>query len=49
MNIMKLIKDLGQLLLLSGRFLLFSAKKQLERKKISKPEKSSESESPILG
>lgn len=27
MNIMKFIKDLGQLLLLSGRFLLFSTKK----------------------
>lgn len=30
MNIVKLIEDLGQLLLLSGRFLLFSAKSQLE-------------------
>lgn len=30
MNIMELIKDLGQLLLLSGGFLLFSAKQQLE-------------------
>lgn len=30
MNIMKLIKDLGQLLLLGGGFLLFSAKQQLE-------------------
>lgn len=30
MNIMKLIKDVGQLLLLSGGFLLFSAEQQLE-------------------